>query len=249
MIRALIDGITAWITNSSLRLDEAAPNDHLHILVNKAAKTQQRIGWDHALEGRISKHWITAHATHQSEQHYRPNNEFGGFLVRALLDFSLAICHSHNPAVHGADATAQHRILNNKLHQQIRRAYDNQDDILDEHDCSVLFSMNLTGRLKQTTDANTNWYLLYDSCLNPPDDTLDTSEQLQPSGTAIHNFFRPSPAYFRRPTQPANTTPPPESTPVLDTGWYTHTAHTCRITHPGIYQTHTGRGNLQTILD
>ena len=107
MITTILNSINSWITSTPLHLTEPAPNDTSHRLVNTAAKSQQRIGWDHLLRGRISIHWISAHDHYSKERANQTDPSIGGHLVCAFLDFSLTLWHSRNAVIHGLTAADQ----------------------------------------------------------------------------------------------------------------------------------------------
>ena len=75
MIQALLHGIHQWLYDNPFDTDIIEASDTKQTLILSAIKSQNRIGWDHLLRGRISTEWVTANTRYITERYEREDKQ------------------------------------------------------------------------------------------------------------------------------------------------------------------------------
>ena len=108
----------------------------------------------------------------------------------ALWKFGLAFWYHRNGCIFGSDAESINNFQRQQLHDKITSAFEDPELITDQLDYRALFSIDKTKLLSDTTTAQINWILYYESCLQAPEAPTDLSKK-STSSQQLHEFFRP----------------------------------------------------------
>ena len=122
-----------------------------------------------------------------------------------LWKFGLSFWYNRNGCIYGSDESSIKDFQRQQLRDTISSAFDDPDLITNQLDYQTLFTIDKDKLLNDTTDAQINWILYYESCLEAPESPTTISEPTQPN-QQLHEFFRPfshkyktnkSPSYYR----------------------------------------------------
>ena len=197
MIFLLIHGITSWLKSDpiifpSSHLETIHSDPDLQLLLT-AFSDQTNIGWDHLLCGRIASSWFSAHSYYHQQRHLRPScssKNIGPKLVLSMWHFGLAFWYHRNGSIYGSDDASVNDFQRQQLHDKITSAFDDPDLITNQADYETLFSIDKDNLLIDTKEAQINWILYYESCLEAPPSPTNISEPAEPN-QQLHDFFRP----------------------------------------------------------
>ena len=197
MISLIFHGLELWLKNLPIVFPHSQltniQNDKDLQLLFTAFSDQTDIGWDHFLRGRLASSWFTAHDHYCHERHFRSSlisSSIGPKLVIFIWQFGLTFWYHRNGCIFGSDEDSIKDYQRQQLHYKITSAFDDPDIITNQLDYHTLFSIDKAKLLNDTTIAQINWILYYESCLEAPEAPKNINEQTSPN-QQLHEFFRP----------------------------------------------------------
>ncbi|KAI2498647.1 hypothetical protein MHU86_15824 [Fragilaria crotonensis] len=103
----LSDGIRHWIDTgtSNFRVDTTTYPAHMEEAIRTIVREQERIGWDNALHGLLSKAWtdLASLSYDRDTRSLRDGEVQMRRCLEALHDFSVGLWKSRNSALHHSD--------------------------------------------------------------------------------------------------------------------------------------------------
>ena len=156
--RILVSGIKHWIQTGESNFDiefNEYPT-HMHASLNRIISEQNRIGWDNAIKGFLSKSWIDlASVSYDSDklsvaegaQRLREG-------IKALHTFTKGLWKARNAALHDADE-GQNQQLRSRMQDTIIHMHQHPNDICFED--RYLCNMPLSNLLTSSPSTQRRW--------------------------------------------------------------------------------------------
>jgi len=150
----LLDGLSAWMTNVSLRAD-AYPNQY-----QKLIRQQNAIGWRQLFNGRMSSEWTRLQEDYLFSKGLLGKTRSGTLWTTAIISAIWkewdVLWKTRNDDVHGRDATSRARIERESTHKKIRSLYDLKG-LMQPNDRHIFFD-HVEEHLTQPTSHLQDWY-------------------------------------------------------------------------------------------
>jgi hypothetical protein len=147
-----------------------------------ACERQQRIGWDHFLQGRVSKNWTT-------QQNRLTNRQDGNKVWTSVIIHIFQSLHElwmdRNYQLHSNEQSAVHRRMETIIKPKLRCIY-NLQDLVSSQD-RQLFSTPIEEMLQQNPQYQERWISRHEKYLQ--DSAHRESNRIKMKNTAITNFF------------------------------------------------------------
>mmetsp|Transcript_19618 Transcript_19618/g.29489 ORF Transcript_19618/g.29489 Transcript_19618/m.29489 type:complete len:157 (-) Transcript_19618:259-729(-) len=153
MVTVIKTGLSQWFNETipSFPSIENIPNypisntDPILPLLKLAFDDQTLLGWGNLLKGRVARSWFTAHdkyceICHLSNTYF--SSTTGPFMIKSILDSSLALWIERNQALHGKDHEENLQIRTDAADKKTKWYYKNQD-LFTESDCTILLPPTL----------------------------------------------------------------------------------------------------------
>ena len=202
MINLLLISIEQWINNEPIRFPafDNILEDHNLALLFDAFSDQTLIGWDHLLCGRLAKSWFTAHDYYFLDRglhHTKTSKIIGPKIILLLWKFGLSFWYLRNGNIYGTTDEEHIDYHKRQLKERIDNAFLDKDLILNPTDYELLFSTTKEDLLEKNIESQTNWILLYDTCLTAPYNSIPEDNVTTPE-PKLHQFFRPYQKFYNK---------------------------------------------------
>ena len=209
-------------------------------------QTQDAIGWDHFLRGKLARGWTHLQYVYASKHSLLDaSKHWHTWLIRYMATQSFQIWDSRNKARHGSDSTSSTKSELAQVHRDITALYELRDQVLPQD--RDLFCASLDVHLTRPLAALRGWLAINRDLIRFSVRTanLQAKSGTKPISTFFssirrckgpirtkkqsprpHRFFRPSRVtrFFTRQPRPPKTTPSAPA-PTPPSGSPSHTPH------------------------
>ena len=157
MMSIFVRHINAWMRYKTIDLKgRLLPGNMMHQKLIQAIREQEKIGWGHALRGRISVTWGEIQGMEDEKQGRKKRPGIIALLITQLWEAMHHLWKFRNGVQHGVTKEERRSRANEKIHPRVEAAYRTR-----HHDVSYfsqrLFSVELQRRLEMDPVENERW--------------------------------------------------------------------------------------------
>ena len=168
-------------------------------------RSQDAIGWDHFLRGKLSSEWTILQSQYASRHPSHPSSkEWHTALIRYMATQSYSLWLLRNKSQHGHDAPTRHRQALALAHSAVRSLYQFRDQVLAQD--RDLFCSSLAVHLQQPLGQLQGWLSLNKTLIQSS--VRAARRQAQAHTRPLRNFFPSSKTTKSRKKTPNSQTLP-----------------------------------------
>ena len=157
MMSLFVRHINAWMRSKTLDIKgRLLPGNMMHNKLMQAITEQGKIGWGHALRGRLSVLWGDIQNMEDEKQGKKKRTGIMAIMIVQLWDAMQHLWKFRNGIQHGVTKEERRGRANERIHPKVKAAYRTR-----HHDVSLfsqrLFSVELKRRLEMDPVENERW--------------------------------------------------------------------------------------------